>query len=62
MEKKSKIGGVRTSATGSVDSQKVKPDISFVPRMLTPSEQNLLRQDLRETVEIARQVKVKKVA
>lgn len=33
------------------------PGISFVSRMLTPSERALLRQDLKETVEIARRVK-----
>jgi hypothetical protein len=39
-------------------SRKVRLDISFEPRMLTPSEQNLLRQDLQETVEAAKRVKV----
>ena len=39
-------------------SQKVKPEISFVPRILTPSERNFLRQDLKNTIAEARTVKV----
>lgn len=57
MEKKSKLGGSRSSATTSHASQKVKPDISFVSRMLTPSELAFLRRDLEETIEIARKTK-----
>jgi hypothetical protein len=59
MDKKLKAGGAKTSATDLKGSQKVKPDISYEPRMLTPSEENLLRQDLQQTVEIARKVKAK---
>lgn len=58
MDKKSKTGGTKSSATALPVSRKAKHDISFVPRMLTPSEQDFLRQDLRETIEIARKVKV----
>lgn len=58
MEKTSKAGGSRISAIASTASQKAKRDISFEPRMLTPSEQNLLRQDLKETIEVAKRVKV----
>jgi hypothetical protein len=58
MDKKSKTGGTKDSATIFEVSRKAKQDISFVPRMLTPSEQDFLRQDLRETIEIAKKVKV----
>lgn len=58
MDKKSKAGGTKDSVTLSTVSQKAKRDISFVQRMLTPSEQEFLRQDLRETIEIAKKVKV----
>lgn len=58
MEKKSKTGGTKVSATVLTASRKAKVDISFVPRMLTPSEQNLLSQDLRDTIEVAKKVKV----
>ena len=33
-------------------------DISFVSRMLTPSERAFLRQDLKLTIAIARKVKI----
>ena len=39
-------------------SPKAKDDISFVPRMLTPSERAFLRRDLKSTIEIARKVKI----
>ncbi len=58
MDTKSKTGGYKTSATASTASRKARHGISFVPRMLTPSEQNSLRQDLKNTIEIARTVKV----
>jgi len=58
MGKDSKIGGRKTAATTSPASPKVKHALSFVSRMLTPSERNLLKQDLKDTVEIARKVKV----
>lgn len=58
MEDKSKIGGPEHSATTSSASPKAKDAISFVPRMLTPSERAFLRRDLKSTIEIARKVKI----
>ena len=58
MDTKSKNGGEKIPATDSNASPKARPDISFEPRMLTPSEQNFLRQDLRDTIEAAKKVKV----
>jgi len=55
---KDKSGGPKHSATTSVASPKAKDDISFVSRMLTPSERAFLRQDLKSTIEIARKVKI----
>ena len=57
MDPNSKLGGPKPAATILRPSRKAKPGISFVSRMLTPSERALLRQDLKETVEIARRVK-----
>lgn len=62
MGKNSKTGGLKPSATISPKAPKVKPDIFFEPRMLTPSEQNFLRQDLRQTVEAAKRTKVRKTS
>ncbi len=58
MDAKSKTGGYKTSATASTASRKARQGISFVPRMLTPSERDSLRQDLKNTIEVARSVKV----
>ena len=58
MEDKLKSGGPKHSATTSAVSPKAKDDISFVSRMLTPSERAFLRQDLKSTIEIARKVKI----
>ena len=58
MEDKLKFGGPKHSATISASSPKVKDDISFVPRMLTPTERAFLLQDLKATIEIARRVKI----
>ena len=54
MANKLKSGGPKLSATTSVASPKAKENISFVSRMLTPSERAFLRQDLKSTIEIAR--------
>jgi len=35
----------------------VRHDISFVSRMLTPSERVLLKRDLKDTIEIAKKTK-----
>jgi hypothetical protein len=58
MDTKLKTGGKKPLATPSTGSQKVKPAISFVPRMLTPSEQEFLRQDLKNTLAEARAIKI----
>ena len=54
----SKIGGNKSSATALIVSRKTKGAISFVPRMLTPSEREFLRRDLKNTIEEAKAVKV----
>lgn len=58
MDQKSKIDGTKTSGIASTASRKAKHVISFVSRMLTPSERALLRQDLKNSIEIAKTVKV----
>ena len=57
MDKTLKSGGPKTSGTTLAASLKAKGGISFVSRMLTPSERVFLRQDLKTTVDIARTVK-----
>jgi hypothetical protein len=54
---KLKDGGLDRSATTSNASPKVRHDISFVSRMLTPSERDLLKRDLKDTIEIAKRTK-----
>jgi hypothetical protein len=56
---KSSSGGSKTSATISRVSPKAKADISFVSRMLTPSERALVKRDLRDTIETASKTKTK---
>jgi len=56
---KSNSGGSKNSGTTSRASLKAKGDISFVSRMLTPSERALVKRDLRDTIEIAGKTKTK---
>ena len=58
MANRSKTGGKESSATASTASRKARHGISFVSRMLMPSERASLRQDLKNTIEIAKAVKV----
>ncbi|MSP97494.1 MAG: hypothetical protein EXR29_09795 [Betaproteobacteria bacterium] len=58
MADKLKFGGLKHSATTSAASPKAKESISFVSRMLTPSERAFLRQDLKTTIDIARKVRI----
>jgi hypothetical protein len=58
MANASKTGGKAPSGTASTASRKARHGISFVSRMLTPSERALLLQDLKNTIEAARAVKV----
>ncbi len=58
MDNNSKLGGSKPLATTSTGSRKVKPGISCVPRILTPSERDFLRLDLKKTIAEARAVKV----
>ena len=50
--------GTLWEAVSAPASRKARQGISFVPRMLTPSERDLLRQDLKNSIEVARAVKV----
>ena len=59
MEPNSKHGGKKTSVTPSTALLNQKLGISPAPRMLTPSEIELLRQSKREMAEVYR---IKKAA
>ncbi len=52
----SKDGGRRTSATPSIALLTQKLGTSPAPRMLTPSEIDLLRQCAKEVAEVTREV------
>jgi hypothetical protein len=54
---KSMFGGAKSSATTSHASPLAKSYISFVSRMLTPSERAFVKRDLQETIEVAKRTK-----
>jgi hypothetical protein len=58
MEKNLKAGAAKASVTVSPNSPKAKPATFFAPRMLTPSEIAWLKRDLKQSLEIARSIKV----
>lgn len=58
MEKNLKAGGAKASVTDLTSSPKAKPATFFAPRMLTPYEIAWLKRDLKQSLEIARAVKV----
>jgi hypothetical protein len=58
MEKNLKAGAAKASATALTNSPKAKPATFFAPRMLTPSEIEWLKRDLKQSLEIARAIKV----
>ncbi len=49
-------GGAQSSATDSTPSPSQKPVTLSAPRMLTPSEQDWLRQHAKETAEQMREI------
>lgn len=49
-------GGEQKSATGLTHSPSQKPSTFSVLNRLTPSEEDWLRQNLKETIEQARQI------
>ena len=50
METQLKDGGLTPSAMALKDSLNLKPGTSLGPTMLTPSQQELLRRDAKETL------------
>jgi len=58
MDRKSKSGGGKSLTMALSASPKAKRDISFEPRMLTPSEREFLRRDLKNTIAEARATKL----
>ena len=49
-------GGEPSSAMASMPLPNPKPSTYYAPKMLTPSEEDWLRQNLKETVDLDRQL------